>query len=168
MNKEMVFIVDENNNPLEPQPRDVMIRDNLWCRVASIVVIDSESNMVLCQKRSETKDQRPGLWVVEFGGKAEPEENCLITAQRELFEESGIECETSELTFSGLEKSVERHQFAYCYYLNRPNTTNVSPDPREVSAIQWLPVRDAISNLENNPEWYSYGNDLKILQKFIN
>lgn len=168
MSKEMVFIVDENNNPLKPQPRDIMIRDNLWCRVASVVVIDTNQRMVLCQKRSDTKDQRPGLWVVEFGGKANPAEDCLVTAQRELFEESGIECHIDELVFSDVEKSAERRQFAYCYHLNRSITTHLSPDPIEVSDTQWLPITEVISNLENDPSWYSYGNDLKILKEFTN
>ena len=168
MSREKVFIVDENNKPLEPQPRDVMIRDGLWCRVASVVVIDTDKQMVLCQKRSEPKDQRPGSWVVEFGGKADPDEDCLATAQRELFEESGIECSPDELIFSGIERSTERRQFAYCYSLNRSTTTQLSPDPVEVSDTQWLPLQSAIKNLEEDPAWYSYGNDLKILKSLIN
>lgn len=166
MSKEKVFIVDDNNNPLEPQPRDIMIRDNLWCRVASIVVLDIQSKMVLCQKRSETKDQRPGLWVVEFGGKADPDEDCIITAQRELYEESGIQCDLSELKFSGIEKSTERHQFAYCYYIDCRQNIEIKPDPEEVSEIQWIPISEALEKLKTDPEWYSYGNDIKILRSF--
>ncbi len=100
MSKEKVFIVDEDNVPQESQSRDIMIQNDLWCRVASIIVVDKEKDAILCHKRSENKDQRPGLWVAEFGGKSNPDEDSIVTAQRELFEESGIECLPEELIFA--------------------------------------------------------------------
>ncbi len=167
MKDELVFVVNENNKPLKPQPRHVMINKGLYCRVSSVTVVNPEKTKVLCQKRSELKDQRPGLWVAEFGGKSNPGEKSIITAQRELAEESGIVASLAELKFYGLQKSETIKQFASYYYLERPFDTPVSPDPLEVSKIEWVAIKTAIKNLESSKDWYAYDLDIDLLKSLV-
>lgn len=169
MNDELVFIVDENNNPLQPQTRSTMLKKRLYCRVSSVTIVDLKNLTVLCQKRSATKDERPNLWITEFGGKSNPKENSTITGVRELKEEVGITATTEELKFFGLEKSKIRRQFGYYYYLDTDSElVQPKPDQNEVSEVRWIPIDTAIENLESNDQWYCYGLDLTLLRSFIN
>ncbi len=168
MSNELIFVVDENNNPLEPLPRKEAIAKRFYCRVSSVTVINPENKTVLCQRRSETKDERPGFWITEFGGKSDPGEDSLVTAKRELEEEIGINARTEDLKFFILDKSEERRQFGYFYYLNyRGDDTSLKPDPVEVSEVKWFPIAEAIKLLETDPKWYSYGKDIPLLRSLI-
>ena len=72
---------------------------------------------------------------------------------------------TRRTYFRGLHKSTDRKQFAYCYYLPRPEATKVSLDPNEVTEVKWYGIDQAIENLKNNRQWYSYGSDLELLNQ---
>lgn len=168
MRSELVFIVDEDNRPLAPQPRNVMIAKQLWCRSSSVAVVDLKNRKVLCQRRSDNKDERSGLWITEFGGKAEPGEEGIITAQRELKEEAGIQVPLDTLVFFELEKSNKQRQFASYYYLDcNAKTTVITPDPEEVAEVAWLSIYEAIEHLNHDPKWYSYGADIRLLQSLL-
>jgi 8-oxo-dGTP pyrophosphatase MutT (NUDIX family) len=168
MSDELIFVVDENNNPLPSLPRSEVIAKRLYCRVSSVAVVDLKNKTVLCQKRSDTKDQRPGLWITEFGGKSNPGEESINTATRELEEEIGIKAEKKDLKFFILDKSEELKQFAYFYYLNyAEQLAALKPDPIEVSEVKWFSIEDAIKLLESDPKWYSYGQDIPLLKSLL-
>ena len=59
--QELLFVVDENNQPLKPQLRSSAHKNGLWHRTTGIWVIN-KSKKVLCQKRSLKKDLNPGIW----------------------------------------------------------------------------------------------------------
>ncbi len=60
-NKELLFVVDENNQPQQPLPRNVVHKNSLWHRTAAVWVIN-RNGKILCQKRSLKKDVKPGMW----------------------------------------------------------------------------------------------------------
>lgn len=88
-NNELLFVVDENNNPLEPQPRSFVHKNGLWHRTTGIWVCNGKGQ-ILCQKRSRNKDIKPGFWEAFFGGHMAPKEKYLETAAQECSEELGI------------------------------------------------------------------------------
>lgn len=164
MAEELLFVVDEDNNPLEPLPRSEVIAQKLWRRTAGGILIHKSSNKILCQKRSDSKDERPGLWIAEFGGKSAPGEDAKITALRELKEELGINVAETDLTYYGLIKSAERRQFEYQYYIYwEGNESDIKFDENEVSEISWKSIPEAINLLENDKKWYSYGYEVEML-----
>lgn len=168
MSEELVFVVDENNNPIKPLPRSYVIKNGLYRRVSSVTIINPETKEVLCQKRSEHKDERPGLWIVNFGGKAAPNENGLQTARREVEEELGLTAAETNFEYHETVKSEKRKQFEYIYHLYwQGKTTDLTPDPEEVAAIAWFDIGEAIKLLKTNPAWYSYDRDEELLKELL-
>lgn len=168
MSDELIFVVDENNSPLPALPRSKVIAKRLYCRVSSVTVVNLKNKTVLCQKRSDTKDERPGFWITQFGGKSDPGEKSIITAQRELREEIGINATQKDLKFFTFDKSVDRRQFGYYYYHDyHGSDIDLKPDPEEVSEVKWISIKNAINYLKTDPKWYSYGQDIPLLQSFI-
>ncbi len=166
MAQELLFVVDESNKPLEPLPRNEVIAKKLWRRTAGCILVHKTSNKVLCQKRSQTKDERPGLWIAEFGGKSNPGEDAKATAMRELKEELGVTVNNSDITFYSLVKSEKRRQFEYQYYVFWDgNESDVIFDSNEVSDISWTSIPEVIDLLANNSGWYSYGYEAEMLMK---
>ncbi len=165
MNHELLFVVDENDNPLPSLERKDVIAMKLWRRACGGAVIDKEGRRVLCQRRSSIVDERPGLWVVMFGGKSAPGEEPAVTAQRELHEELGIAVEQSDLIFYKKFKTQERHQFEYLYWVEwAGELSQVDFDPGEVSEVAWHDISEVVALLAHDKNWYSYGYDITMLQ----
>ncbi len=165
MSEELLFVVDENDQPLEPVLRSEAISKQLWRRVSGIMIIDRANNRVLCQKRSEAKDERPGFWIAMHGGKFAPGESPVMAALRELKEELGVELSELDLAFYKKVKSEDRRQFEYLYWLNwSGDSSKVHFDPKEVSEIAWRDNNEVAELLTKDPAWYSYGYDLEMLQ----
>ena len=161
MSDELVFVVDENDNPLKPLPRAKVISEGLWRRTAGVLIVDPGTRKVLCQKRSEYKDERPGVWVSMFGGKCDPEEKPTETAKRELREEAGIDLPTKDFMFVVKARSEKHHQFEYLYWAKwSGDEAKLKYDPKEVSKISWYDIDTVIANLENPTDgWYGYGEE---------
>lgn len=165
MNDELLFVTDENDVPLTPLPRKLVIERGLWRRTGGMMVINIARTKVLCQKRSVTKDERPGVWIAMVGGKSAPGETSEQTTLRELREEFGIQAEASELTFYKKVKSDTRRQFEYLYWFFWDgDESEIKPDPDEVSQVAWYEVSEAIKLLKNDSNWYAYGYDLEMLE----
>jgi 8-oxo-dGTP pyrophosphatase MutT (NUDIX family) len=165
MDQELLFVVDENDNPLPPLRRKEVVAKGLWRRAGGGAIVDRGHRKVLCQKRSASLDERPGLWIALFGGKSAPDEAPIATAQRELNEEMGISVEQSELTFYKKIKSDERRQFEYLYWVYWDGeVSQINFDPSEVSEVAWLDISKVIELLKNDKNWYSYGYDIAMLE----
>ncbi len=65
--EELIFAVDENNNPIEPISRENAHKNGIWHRISDIWIINKKKQ-VLVQKRSALKDTNPGKWEAFVGG----------------------------------------------------------------------------------------------------
>lgn len=86
---EWVDIVDENNDVIAQASRQQMREQGLRHRATYIVVHDGMGN-ILVQRRTETKDYRPGMLDATAGGVVQADEQMLESARREAEEELGI------------------------------------------------------------------------------
>jgi uracil-DNA glycosylase len=87
---DLLFCVDEHNQPLPPQPRSLCHgHPGLTHRTVHVIVMDTRDR-ILVQKRSIKKDIQPGMWDTAVGGHVDPGEECDSAAIREFFEELGI------------------------------------------------------------------------------
>lgn len=97
--KEIVQIVDSENNPIGAEPRALMRQKGLPHRATYILVYNSWGELFI-QKRTTTKDIFPGYWDIAAGGVVLAGESYDVSAQRELAEELGIQDVPLEFLFT--------------------------------------------------------------------
>jgi 8-oxo-dGTP pyrophosphatase MutT (NUDIX family) len=167
--EELLFVVDESDQPLAPAPKSQVIREGLWRRASGILITNTNVDQILCHKRAATKNERPGVWVSMFGGKCDPGETPNQTVLRELREESGIILEESSLNFFTKVKSVNHHQFEYLYWAPWAGDINsLVCDWGEVEETAWFDIEEAYSNLNAPaPDWYCYSPEELALIRYI-
>ena len=117
-----------------------------------LVVIHTPALDVLLINRADT----PGTWQSVTGSKDTEDESFEQTAIREVREETGIDTAIGQLT----DWNIENVYTIYAHYLHRyapgvarnrehvfglcvPAGTPVTLNPREHTAYQWLPWREA-------------------------
>jgi dATP pyrophosphohydrolase len=117
-----------------------------------LVVIHSPDLQVLLIERTGN----PGYWQSVTGSKDTLDEAPHTTAMREVFEETGIPADASQLCDWQLSNQYEiypiwRHRYAdgvtqnleHVFSLAVPRNTPITLSPREHIDLQWLPYREA-------------------------
>jgi len=122
-----------------------------------LVVIHTAELDVLLIERADN----PGFWQSVTGSKDALDEPNAVTAQREVFEETGIVLGSTAVPFENLRDwqlrngyeiyPVWRHRYApgvthnteHVFGLRVPRGTTVTLSPREHTALVWLPWREA-------------------------
>lgn len=142
-NRELLFVVDENNLPLEPQPRDVAHKKGLWHRTSGIWIINKE-NKILCQKRSLKKDVNPGMWEAFFGGHLAPEEDYAHNAAGEAGEELGIVVSEKDLIpykiFKSDKPNHKEFQHIFALLLDK-NIREFHFEKEEIDQLKWINLK---------------------------
>jgi isopentenyl-diphosphate delta-isomerase type 1 len=87
--REWLEVVDENDVVTGLERRGVIHARGLMHRSAQVMLFNSASQVFL-QKRSDSKDEFPGLWDSSAAGHVNPGEDYADCARRELAEELGI------------------------------------------------------------------------------
>ncbi|HSX17012.1 MAG TPA: NUDIX domain-containing protein [Patescibacteria group bacterium] len=156
--EELLFVVDELDRPLAPAPRSQVIRERLWRRASGILIANTSLDQILCHKRAATKDERPDVWVLMFGGKCAPGEAPSETARREVGEEAGIGLGENSINFFAKVKSDNHHQFEYLHWAPwAGDASSLAYDQAEVAEIKWFDTDAAYANLSLPAEgWYCY------------
>ncbi len=122
-----------------------------------LVVIHTAALDVLLIERAD----KPGYWQSVTGSKDALDEPPATTAQREVFEETGIHIGSPEVPLANLRDwhlsnvyeiyPVWRHRYApgvthnteFVFGLRVPRDVPVTLSPREHTAQKWLPWREA-------------------------
>lgn len=101
---EIFDIVDEYGLPVGKRvDRSTAHRDGIRHRTAHIWVVrkNGERIEVLLQKRAMSKESFPGCYDTSAAGHIRAGDEPLVSAQRELMEELGIDARFDELEFAG-------------------------------------------------------------------
>lgn len=150
--KELLFVVDEENNPIEPKPRDETHSKNYWHRTAHIWIINKNGE-ILCQQRSLLKDKHPGFWEPFFGGHLSPNEEYDTGAVKELYEELGIQNTKDTLQYFDIVKSEKSYEFQGIF-LYTFNNEKLTLEKDEVSQIKWYKLYEIKQIVQNkNGTW---------------
>lgn len=161
---ELLFTVDDSNNPIEPQQRKIVHQKGIWHRVTHIWIINEKN--ILTQQRSLKKDSNPGLWEPFFGGHMLAGSDHIKAASDELQEELGIKVKKGELTLDFIFKNIKSHEFTYIFILDKQiNLDNVVIEKEEIEKIEWKKfeeVQKKSLDLENR-EWSHLGYEEKVL-----
>lgn len=127
-------------------------------KAVSVFVLEGER--VLIQRRAAGKYHTPGLWANTCCTHPHWDEPAAACAQRRLREELGI----TGLTLAASE-SVEyradvgggmiEHEVVDIFVAEAPAELSVTPDPAEVSAVRWMPLRDLLEEVEDEPDRFT-------------
>ncbi|MGB4116956.1 MAG: dihydroneopterin triphosphate diphosphatase [Polaromonas sp.] len=117
-----------------------------------LVVIHTPELDVLLIERAD----HPGFWQSVTGSKDSLQENLQLTAQREVFEETGINALAAEFMDWSVSNIYDiypawQHRYApgvtrnteHVFSLCVPTGTPITLSPSEHTAFQWLPYRAA-------------------------
>lgn len=87
--KELVAVVDEDDNLIRGEERKIIHSSTLWHRGIHVFVFNTKGEL-LVQLRSPTKDKYPNTYDCSISGQVNFGEDYETTAVRELGEELGI------------------------------------------------------------------------------
>ncbi|MBI2355738.1 MAG: NUDIX domain-containing protein [Candidatus Doudnabacteria bacterium] len=138
---ELLFAVDENNQPIEPVERHRAHSEGVWHRNAHVWVLNSK-NEVLCNKRSVSKDHNPGLWEAFFGGHILVGISPVQGAIMELHEELGLRAEEPDLKLWKVVKHYyedKNKEFIYVYiFFWDGDVDSLSFEKEEMDEVKWV------------------------------
>ena len=148
MNEELIAVVDENDQFIENQPRNLVHRDGLRHRAVHILVFNDQQQLFL-QKRSLTKDVNAGLWDTSAAGHVDAGESYDVCAHRETIEELGVCVDASlRFLFKLPAKAETGMEFVQVYHSvhNGPFTLEAG----EIEAGQWFEREEISQRVADN------------------
>ena len=155
---ELIFCVDENNNPIEPELKTYAHENGIWHRNSHIWVHDGKGK-ILCHQRSALVSVNPLRWEPFFGGHNAPSVTPLETAVTELHEETGLAVISEALKFLQLYKYFHGHEFISIYsneFMGKIEDLNIEVE--EVLTLQWYAI-DTLRKIfsSKDPAWSHLG-----------
>lgn len=164
-NDELLFVVNEDNKPIQPKPRDEVHKNGYWHRTTHVWIVNSK-HQILCQKRTVKKDMYPGMWDPKFGGHLKQSEKYLTNAQREIAEELRLQRE-KDLLFFEIYKCGKDKEFQAIYWIEwNGDLKDISLEKEEVAEIAWRDINELENIFRNNdPQWIQQGYELRFLSK---
>ena len=162
--EELLYVVDENNNPVEGKSRNETHAKNLWHRCSHIWVVNSK-NQVLCQKRTMLKDKNPGMWEAHFGGHVRYAEEYIDNALIESKEEIGLDRNKEDMIFFKIYKYNKDKEFQGIFYTYwNGDSKDLKLEKEEVETITWIAITELRKIFkEKDKAWVHQGYEEKIL-----
>ena len=143
MEKEMVILVNEQDEAIGLMEKMEAHEKGLLHRAFSILIFNSDGEMLL-QQRALSKYHSPGLWTNACCSHPRNGETILEAANRRLSEEMGMQTELSVLTHfiykADFDNGLTEHELDYVV----KGITNENPtiNPDEVNAFRWISISD--------------------------
>ncbi len=162
---ELLFCVDENNNPIDPKPRSLVHTTGIWHRTSHIWVINNVGK-ILCHRRSLLKDNAPGQWSCFFGGHIPYRQTYLESAVSELFEEINLKINKNDLEEIFIYKLESGKEFNGVFILRwNGNISDLKPESEEIDKIEWFSPNEIIDQYSRNVlDWYLPEYENKIFE----
>ena len=162
--QELLFVVDENNKPLESEPRSFVHKNKLWHRTAHVYVVNGKGQL-LCQERSKKKDTNPGKWEPFLGGHLNSGEECPAVAVKEVNEEIGLDIKESDLIPYKIHRNAHHPEFRMIYKVYWDGDIgSLRLEEDEVDRVEWFDIREVGKILlSKNPNWTLKENDKEVI-----
>ncbi|MCB9482007.1 MAG: NUDIX domain-containing protein [Desulfobacteraceae bacterium] len=171
---ELIEIIDKNKNPTGVvKPRDEVHRKGYIHKTVHVWVVN-KNNEILIQKRSKSKLTHPLMWDVSCAGHISAGDTSHETAVKELFEETGIKAEISELEYI---TSIERKYFhgqikdheIYDVFLIRKdfNLLNLKFDPVEVEELRLMDAKTFFLSAISKKDFIYNKEEYEIMEKIL-
>lgn len=182
--KELEFfdVLDESGNITgRIKERSLVHEDGDWHRTVHIWVVRKTKRGfdVLLQKRSEDKDSFPGCYDISSAGHVDAGEGYLETAQREIFEELGIEASGDDLRKIGMHKGSMRSKFYGRPFLNQEisavylyekpiDIKDLKIQKEELDGVVWMDYRTCQRKMKSK-RWKHciFKEEFNALEKYV-
>jgi isopentenyl-diphosphate delta-isomerase len=157
MADELLILVDGRNRAIGSAGKTAVHRSGQLHRAFSIFVVDADGRILL-QQRNPKKYHSGGLWANSCCGHPRAGERTLTAAHRRLHEELGV---TSALNFeffaryqADLDNGMCENEFVYVYF--GPLGSTITPNPTEVSEVEFLSAADIERRIARRPGAFVY------------
>lgn len=161
---ELLFVVDENNNPIPPKSRKDAHLNKDWHRTTDIWVVNAQKQ-ILCQKRSKLKDVNPDKWEAHFGGHVASGQEYIDNAVIETKEEVGIVRKREDMIFFKVYKYEKDKEFQGLFHtLWNGNIGDITLEEEEVEEVAWKTIQELEKIFkEKDPAWIHHGYEQELL-----
>ncbi len=151
---ELLDIIDENDNVIGQEERDVCLEKKLLHRAVHVFVFNFHGELLL-QKRSMQKKTYPGAWTSSCSGHVSAGQNYEEAAVRELEEELGIKIKANELEEFAkiLDRNPVDTELAKLYKISHEGPFDFGKE--EVSEVKFLSMEKIKEELKNFPERFT-------------
>ncbi len=174
---EFLNIIDNNDRiTTASKPRSLVHRDGELHPTVHVWLIRRRDMgiYVLLQKRSHSKDIYPDLWDVSSAGHVRQGQEYSITAIRETYEELGIDIAREKLEFLGfrrnnhIENNIKDNELTAVFmYREDINDKLISPNPKEVSEVEWAEIDELISVMDDDLKSCISVEELSMIKKAV-
>lgn len=155
--KEMILLVDENDNEVGYGEKHEVHKKGIFHRAFSIFIFNYQKQLLM-QKRESNKYHSPGLWTNTCCSHQRKNELLSEAIHRRLKEEMGFDCQLKEVfTFSyrvEFNPKLIENEFDHVfvgYY-----DGEITPEPSEVEDYKWMSLEEIKKDMEKNPDKYTY------------
>ncbi len=168
--EERIVLVDKIGKKLGTAPKLASHHANTPLHQAFSCYVFSPKGQFLLTQRALVKKVWPGVWTNTVCGHPGPGEAAEAAVKRRLKQELGID-KVSKLTLVDADyryktppfNGIIENELAPIYVATA--SEEPKPNPDEVEAYKWVKWDEALKDIEQNPEIYSYWfkDQLKIL-----
>lgn len=150
MSEEYFDVVNERDEVVGRQPRNVVHQQGLKHRATHVLVFNSRGEVFL-QKRSMKKDRQPGVWDSSASGHVDSGEDYDRSAVRELREEIGLSVtQPLERLFKIDACEATDGEFVWVYRCHHDGPFALNPD--EIDAGGWFAPQKVTSWMAERPQ----------------
>ncbi|XP_073835420.1 uncharacterized protein [Musca autumnalis] len=126
----------------EDEYENIPVYAHTMLGVGGLVVNENNEVLVVCERFSLI----PNSWKLP-GGYAEPHENIIDAAIREVREETGIECEfNTVISLRHSHGGIFGCSDIYCVVALTPKSSDLRRCEREIAKLQWMPISEYLEH----------------------
>jgi len=166
--KELLDIVDEHDNIIGKDTKENKYKNNLISRNVILFVLDGKNNLIIT-KRASHKKTYPNLYDVSACGNVRSGEHPDKAAQRELFEELGVNCGlqfVGKLFLEFLDRGNQLRFYSYIYLGRHHGEIKLNKELSELKKIPFEKVEKLV--LENQQEFTpGFIKDFRLVKEFL-
>jgi len=142
MNTELVILVDEAGNAIGSAPKATTHHTQTPLHLAFSCYVFDRAGRLLMTQRAHDKLTFPGVWSNSFCGHPSPGEDLYGAVERRAQQELGMTLEALTLALPRFRyravgaNGVRENEL--CPVFTAIATSDVTPDPSEVAAVEWV------------------------------
>ena len=158
---EILDIVNDNDEVIGQAERGRVHREGLVCRLVYVCFYTANREVIL-QKRSDIKKNDPGKLTTTASGHVASEQSYLEAAERETFEETGIEVSPEDLKSFGVVRAdyvqgdyLSNAMRALYAYKFEGSIADLKVEDEEGAGFETIDIDELETELESNPNRFA-------------